>query len=421
MNGDHRRSKTAFIAALTLLACVVLWENHDMPSHIEECLGADDKVSSLADASYRWLISLSTFLSPNDESVHILTLTSGEEPDEILANICLQRHFMAKLITQLKKDHVTVIAIDKRYSEKACTSDPSADAELVTAAQSDGNTTIVIGVDADVAPSAEQKFADRRRVCFRLRHHLQFVNVKYGLIRFDRDTRRVPLSWPTLDTMQPFRSLSLVTAEAKSPSITARSRLRRMLNTVENMHEESAANPFARLYPRDTIGASSALKALCGHEANAMTDWRSCSIGAEDNKFSGNIILIGDHTAADKHESALGPIYGVDLHANYLAAVLSDQIYTPIGDRFSNGVGAAAWFIIIQVIFFLKRPTRFFSERPLTKKGLICIALWFFMLAISIGFSLAGYLFMPWVQVVSLGVILVSWIEHGLHSAALGH
>lgn len=414
MNGDRPRSKVACIVSSLLLIILVVLENHDLPSHIEECLGTDDRVSSLAATSYRWLISFSTFLSPNDESVRILSLTSGEEPDEILFNVCPQRHFIAKLITKLKNDHVTVIAVDKRYSENACVSDPAADKELVAAAQSDSYTKIVIGVDADVAPRQDQKMVERRRTCFRTRHHLQFSNVKYGLIRFDRDTRRVPLSWPTLDTTQPFPSLSLVTAESKNPFITTRPRLKRILADVENMHIESAANPFARLYPAGMIDSFSAIKALCGSTSNATTDWRNCSTEADDsNQLSGTIVMIGDHSAADKHDSVLGPMYGVDLHANYVAALLSDQIYTPVGDRISNAMGAAVWFALIQAILFFKNPLR--------NAGLICIALWAVMFGVSFVFSLKGFLFMPWFQVVSLGVIFVSWVEHWLHQAMAGH
>lgn len=414
MNGERPRSKTAWIGALLLLGLLVLWENHDMPSHIEECLGADDRISPLAAFSYRSLISLSTFLSPNDESIRILSLTRGEEPDEIMFNVCPQRHFLAKIITKLKDEHATVIAIDKRYSEKACISDPSADAELLGAAQSDGHTKIVIGVDADVTGPQEQKVVDRRRICFRERQHLQFSNVTYGLIRFDRDMRRVPLSWPVLDSIRPFPSLSLATAEAKNPSILDRPRLRRMLNEVENMHSDAAANPFARLYPIGTIRSSSAMKLLCGSNANAATDWRSCSPGAGENYlFSGSIVFIGDHTPADKHDSALGPIYGVDLHANYAAAVLSDQTYTPVGDKVSNATGAALWFVLVQGILLFKK--------PLFKAGVICITLWLLMLVVSIIFSHAGYLFMPWLQVVSLGVVLLSWVEHALHHAVRGY
>src|SRR5579864_6457560 len=218
MNASRPRPG-AWLAALIFLALLVLWENHEIPSHTEECTDRDDKISSLTAASYRGLISLSTFLSPNAESVHILTLTTGVEPDEILTNICLQRHFMAKLLTKLKNDHVTVITLDKRYSERACISDPSADAELRAAAQSDNFTKVVIGVDADVVPPAERTIVDHRPVCFRLQRHLQFLNVKHGLILLDRDTRRVPLEWPILDSKQPFPTLSLVTAEAKDPAI----------------------------------------------------------------------------------------------------------------------------------------------------------------------------------------------------------
>src|SRR5579864_7549809 len=197
MNASRPRPG-AWLAALIFLALLVLWENHEIPSHTEECTDRDDKISSLTAASYRGLISLSTFLSPNAESVHILTLTTGVEPDEILTNICLQRHFMAKLLTKLKNDHVTVITLNKRYSERACISDPSADAELRAAAQSDNFTKVVIGVDADVVPPAERTIVDHRPVCFRLQRHLQFLNVKHGLILLDR-----PWNGPSLIRSSP--------------------------------------------------------------------------------------------------------------------------------------------------------------------------------------------------------------------------
>jgi len=412
VNEDRSRPKTAWIAAFLLLAFLIFWENHEIPSHVEECSGADDRIPSLAAASQRWLIRLSTFLSPNDESVHVLSLTTSEEPDEILTNVCLQRHFLAKLIRKLKNDHVTVIAIDKRYSNRACISDPSADTDLLAAAQSDNYTKVVIGVEADVAPPAQLTMINKRRVCLRLRPHLEFKNVKYGLITFDRDFRRVPLSWPILDSKQPFPTLSLVTAEAKKPSLSPR--LQKVLARVEDMRVPAAENAFARLYPANVIGSSSAIKALCGDDANAMTEWRNCSDKPnENNVFSGSIILIGNHTTADLHDNGSDRAYGVDLHANYIAALLSDQFYTPLGDSVSNAVGATVWFVVVQIILFF--------VRPLKKAGKICIAVWLFTLFVSVVLSHLGYLLMPWLQIVSLMVILVSWLEHALHSAVRGH
>jgi len=415
VNGDRSRPKTAWIAALLLLAFLIFWENHEIPSHVEECSGADDRIPSLAAASHRWLIRLSTFLSPNDESVRVLSLTTGEEPDEIMTNVCLQRHFLAKLITKLKNDHVTVIAIDKRYSNRACISDSSADTDLLAAAQSDNYTKVVIGVEADVAPPAQRTMINKRRVCLRLRPHLEFKNVKYGLITFDRDFRRVPLSWPILDSKQPFPTLSLVTAEARNPSLRTRSRrLQRVLARVEDMHIPAAENAFARLYPANVISSSSAIKALCGDDADAMTEWRNCSDKPnENNIYSGNIILIGNHTTADLHDNGSDRAYGVDLHANYIAALLSDQFYTPLGDRLSNAVGATVWFVVIQIILFF--------VRPLTKAGRSCILLWLSSLLVSIILSHLGYLLMPWLQMVSFMVILVSWLEHALHNAMREH
>lgn len=396
------------VFALLLLAALAFHENAGTPQEEEECSGGEASAAELSSTDYKLITSWSSYHEPNDQSVRIVTLSSKDEPEEILSNVCAQREFLAKLIRKLKDTEVSLLVLDKSYSESGCVSRPAATQKLLEAI-AQGKSRVVVGLGTEFVPKPEQAMLGTRRTCLRVSPHVEFNGATYGLLRLDRDTRRVPLEWPAYQssskTPELIPSMALVAAELVNPNLKNRKRLLRILKSGEQ--------PFSRFNPRSTFTTYSAMKLLCGGTATASTEWSRCSeIESPDTEeLQGKVVVIGEYSACDVHESVLGKTYGVDLQANYLAALLADEVYVPVGTALSRTIYVTGWFVLVQLVFAFVRPQ--------WRAALYCGFLW---LSVFIGSLIAlayfGYLFTIWFQGLNLGVILLTWVEHWLHRLA---
>jgi CHASE2 domain-containing sensor protein len=226
------------------------------------------------------------------------------------------------------------------------------------------------------------------------------------LIKLDRDTRRVPLQWPAFEddgtSPQLIPTLSFQAAQLANPKILERRRLKRIL--------ASGRQPFSR-FNSSSIQQYSALELLCGVGASNATPWESCTEEAtpKTRELNGKIVVIGDHGDADRHESILGVSYGVDLQANYVAAILADDLYIPLLDNVNGAVFAVLWFVLVQFIFF--------ANHKLLRAVTICLAIWVSIFLASLCLlAFGGYMLTFWFQGVNLTSIGLTWMEHWLHS-----
>jgi CHASE2 domain-containing sensor protein len=394
------------VFALVVLAMLVLGENAYWHPQEEDCTGQENRFDELSSLDYMLMIRLTSFHEPNDQMVRIITLTPGEEPNDILYNVCEQRKFLTKLIHKLKSSEVHVIVLDKKY-EASCAGQPDVTKGLADAI-AQGASSVVIGRGTKIVPRSEQIMMGKRRVCLKLTPQVEFESANYGLIRIDSDTRRAPLEWPTFveSTRDPklLPSLALVAAERANPNLKTRRRLVRIL--------QSGKQPFVRFNPTNTFPKLSAIHLLCGMNATSNTDWGSCTEKADSAtaELQGKIVLLGDYLDSDKHESVLGPVYGVDLQANYIAALLADDLYKPIGGTFSKAIYVTVWLVLVQFIFIMK---------PLGRAFLTCIGLWIAVFVVSLLLlTYFGYLFTFWFQGINLVVIPLTLVEHWLHGMA---
>jgi hypothetical protein len=118
------------------------------------------------------------------------------------------------------------------------------------------------------------------------------------------------------------------------------------------------------------------------------------------------VVVFGDHIPdQDWHPTADGGIFGVDLQANYVAAILDQRYYIPL---LSSGeelfvVGAV---LLVMHIAFVKL-------KPIWRTFLIALAAWLGCVGISfIVLSFTGYLLTLWVQGITLSTIVVTWLHH---------
>src|SRR5205085_6583707 len=108
------------------------------------------------------------------------------------------------------------------------------------------------------------------------------------------------------------------------------------------------------------------------------------------DKINGAIVIVGNHTSGDVHPTADGKSYGVDLQANYIAALL-DQRYYLVLSSFQNGIVVVIFFIILQILLW--------KYEGRLKALIYAILLWLVMFILSIGvLAFTGYLVNIWVQ-----------------------
>ena len=139
-----------------------------------------------------------------------------------------------------------------------------------------------------------------------------------GLLRLDADTRRIPLSWPVIQqdgTVKDEDTLAWITAKAADASALETAQLQRA--------RRGAEQPFSTMTKLNTF---SALRIVCGEGAKPTVDWQACTSAERMNDINGAIVVIGDHNGeTDQHSTIGGLIYGVDLQANYVAALLDQR------------------------------------------------------------------------------------------------
>src|SRR5882724_2888971 len=142
------------VLAFAILAILIFHENAGISNRTEDCSGREDRSDELRSFDYNLLLSLSTYKDPNDESVRIVTLSSGTEPEEVLTNVCRQRLFLSKLIRKLSTSRVSEIVLDKRYPASACLKDSAGSDSLVAAIQQSG-APVVVGLDSEFVSLAK--------------------------------------------------------------------------------------------------------------------------------------------------------------------------------------------------------------------------------------------------------------------------
>src|SRR5215467_16029892 len=97
--------------AVYLVLCLLLVHETTRSAMVEECSGVEASASALSHEDYS-IVSKFTFHKPSNRKVVLVTLSEGKEPDEIFAEPCTQRLFMARLISRLNQVNVAVIALD---------------------------------------------------------------------------------------------------------------------------------------------------------------------------------------------------------------------------------------------------------------------------------------------------------------------
>lgn len=407
---------TAATIALYLVLLLVPFGT-DIWDYFEKCPRGELSWSQkLSEAPFGYQrLTTSSRRPPRAHSVKIISLAKGQEPDDIFApHLCRQRVFVSKLLERVESFRPAVIVIDKYFSSEGCEEkEPN---ERLRNSVATSPVPIIIGLQTLTGREIErdERFtaAEKNAIgatCLMLAPYFKFDDrgfrstVKYGLIRLNHDTRKIPLQWSVygdpadLDRGTPssMASLSLATAEQFQQGMPHARVLDELLS--------QGKHPFTGFLRE--IPTISAIEVLCGKKPWTDPNWENCQ-GKDlpvDNDLQNRIVIIGEFgNELDLHESVIGEISGVVLQANYVESLLDDRFLSPVNKWISLLVNLI-WVVIVELCFAnSSSPTLglFYSLVSLLVLAAICYLL-----------VLDGYFLPVWVQKVWLGLIVVRWAQ----------
>jgi CHASE2 domain-containing sensor protein len=377
---------------------------------IEECSGIDASAASMSRQDYRTLVQYAIPDTAQAEKVVLVTIGSME-PDDVRRDFCQQRFFVARLIHRLKRLNVAVIALDKFYEPDTCPADGEETKALLSAVS---GIAPVVTLAARTALIPKSKRGETH-VCLSAKpgFDLGLPKRSLGLTRLDADTRRIPLQWPTL-------SNGVVTSEETFAFVTAKAFNKdAMRNSLLTTAITKAQQPFSTMV---RIEHHSALEILCGTKTD-QESWKTCYTDEPVERMNGAVVVIGDHygeqdlhpsigdvgnepPAVEDDTAPEGLVYGVDLQANYIAALLDRRYYLPLLPEWGDQAFVIGFFIVLQVLCWR-------LHRRLWLAGVIGVALWGSIALASFGvLAFTRYLLTVWVHEINLGTVVVSVLEH---------
>jgi CHASE2 domain-containing sensor protein len=315
-------------------------------------------------------------------------------------NVCQARAFTADLIDAIKAQGASVIAIDKFYGPDACPPGDTSTKELQTAVTSlqkpPFHIPLVVGGSTHSPPSATAAS------CIALTPQLELgTGVQRGLTRLNWDVLKLPLRWPVLlhdNDAKPSKgpeseTFSVVAASQKDSSLLQNADFKRLLDCPQQ--------PYANV--TGILERQSASNLLCSVAAhNVITHWNlACPWPAVKINLQNKVVVIGAESDAD-FPAVLGEgMYGFELQAHYVAAILSGSYLRQISPLFlllPLGIYYALSELLIPYLHIHHHPPRplFHINRPLTWT----VGVFFATIAIGFFVPLALHRFPP------LGVLL---------------
>jgi len=340
-----------FLSVLYFLALssLIAWEYRDHLDQLSNpCEGVEaPPKSDLYNLPYRWFLDW----SHREAETPVTVVAIPQNLEEIQNNICEGREYLADLLLAIATHHPSEVDIDKFYSPAACASSPQSTEKLIHAVQS-LDFPVIIGESTDLAE------VKRGHSCLVSKPQVEFAspNAHHGLTRLDSDIERLPLQWFVVASDRSGAkewaqdSLAWETVKNYDPNFIKRDRLHRLLN--------SADNPFAHLsgdLPRQT---STELFCAVGSAEQRKTWNIDCSRSNRTPSLRGKIVVIGAEKEPDRRIVLGSPMWGFDLQAHYIDALLSG------GYLLSLPPWMPLPFFALFIIVIEGAPTLFEAYRP---------------------------------------------------------
>src|SRR5262249_30693742 len=115
---------------------------------------------------------------------------------------------------------------------------------------------------------------------------------------------------------------------------------------------ELDAHPYTSFLREDDIQPLPAMEVLCANPGGAA-DWKGCVPPATakfDDRLRHRVVLIGDDTNDDQHDTPVGTMAGVLLHANYIEALGGPRFFRPISQHWQI-IGGILLLILVEFIY----------------------------------------------------------------------
>jgi len=302
-------------------------------------IGECDKVTFPGRTLYKRFATVG-YRKPRPHFVRLVVLSPGTEPPEIFSCACNKREFVAAVLRSLKAMSPSEIVLDFRYPPEYCNkgAEIAQTAKLVDAIRDLSKRVPIVlgegsqleremefGGNPDLSQLRKSGFSNEDQI---LDSRMSFGcrNVGFGLVRFNCDSRRVPVFW----TVYPNKKAVLDKGpKQREPTLsyvaatTFDQDLARILNTITSKNE----HPFTSFIPEVEFRPVSGIDLVCGGKIGPQEDWRKCQPSEVLNAdLRGKIVLVGER-GSDLHQSALGEVPGYSLHPNYIESFLDDRLF----------------------------------------------------------------------------------------------
>ncbi|KAA6459744.1 CHASE2 domain-containing protein [Acidobacteria bacterium AB60] len=320
---------------------------------------SEEHIAHLALTGYRDLRS---------RRVTVLTLSDEKDPGTVMANLCEQRWYVAKLIDALSAMGASEIVIDKHFSPRACGPGDAGTAALVASVQ---HTTVPVVVGRSTHPPHG---TDTSGSCLVLGDSLDFgykvdsmgnptknPAALYGLTRLNSDIEKIPLGWSCYASDQAFDagqaptdkrvdSLSWMAAAAVDSGLRNEPRIVAL--------QKEGHHPYTSFIDAKTMSHVDGLSVLCNSSQRGEVAARyqvDCPAHpAPEADLHGQIVVVGEDVQdRDPHTLFGANVAGVYLQANYIESLLDDRFMKAI-DGSWNYIGLIAWLVCLYLIFWIQ-------------------------------------------------------------------
>jgi hypothetical protein len=317
--------------------------------------------------------------------------------DYLQNNPCEGRKFMADLVDELNSMHTTLIVIDKYYREKFC-SDQLANTRLLTAL-TDSSARVVVARHTVGLKDGRGGWS----LLYDAPFNFLPKKVTPGLIRLNKDDRKIPLQWPvetgvkadpaTGESEEWADTLDFAAAKQEDTGLTKRFGLMSFIRDHRDPYME---------YPNVRINTVSSQDVLCASsdQVALSTRW-NIDCGKASPIALTSIVLLGDESDDDKWEMAGEPHYGYQIQAMYLEALLDGSYF--------REVPFLVWCSVLILWVVTTQALLAFSERPWPMIGKTTLATIGVVALITVFLVMRNY-YPPIAGLLCLGINLVIMI-----------
>jgi len=309
--------------------------------------------SALTTRSFYTYLTTLDWRKPENRITVVITIRADREPKEVFDAFCAHREMLAHLIKEVSVRRPISIVVDNYLSDEPC----PVDAQIKQTLQ-DAGVPVILGLHTLNKsqlqhflgrPLTDQELKSFERACLVVHDNKNLglpegTPLHYGLIRFNADTRKLPLAWNVFTDPGHIGPQDRADPEPTLAAVAAA--------TVPNVKVPALeAHPYTSFLRDYEISAIPAMEVLCA-QYRPGTDWRNCekSGKALDARLEHRVVLIGDDVDADQHDTPVGSMAGVLLHANYIESLVGERYFRPIGEVWQI-VGGILLLVLIEFIY----------------------------------------------------------------------